>query len=297
MCCQLLNSPLDPGAELAALDTLAAAIERPNPSLFRRRRTLLGWLRGRAAARGLLAVVGDFNCPMGRVTACATCPVPQAPAGTACTAGLRTATAVLEAGVAAPAVSSTASPAKPGAHVKGVGKEKGKGTTGAGTGASGGAGGGGPGQQLQGWEAFLAKGWVNALGINSKVPPLPAAGAKGRTGDATVFVTATPPASVTTTTTSQPAARAPCGPASAPQPAIIATNWRAKELKSLDAVCVRQHARPLVIASGVCPPPPYIRPEAYPNHLLCWVALNVGPLQGDPGKVRQLAAPRVEAAG
>ncbi|PNH07992.1 hypothetical protein TSOC_005492 [Tetrabaena socialis] len=116
-----------------------------------------------------------------------------------------------------------------------------------------------------GWPAFQRHGWLNALA--QPRPP----------------------------TTAAHGAPAPAAP-----PLLTATNWRAKQPLALDAICLPGAHAGLVTGRGVCAPPPYVdasQPAVYPNHLLCWVRLDLGPLQRAPGKVRPLLGPVLEAAG
>ncbi|KAG2425995.1 hypothetical protein HXX76_013366 [Chlamydomonas incerta] len=136
-----------------------------------------------------------------------------------------------------------------------------------------------------GWDVFSRQGWFNALAAAAAGGS--AAGSSGQAGGV------------------KPQAAAP----------LVATNWRAKQPRALDAICLRADdvgeespfttagtscgggeggSRTVVTGRGVCPPPPYVDPQqpaAYPNHLLCWVRLDMSPLQGAPGKPRALLAP------
>eukprot|EP00198_Chlamydomonas_reinhardtii_P012312 XP_001701649.1 predicted protein [Chlamydomonas reinhardtii] len=105
-----------------------------------------------------------------------------------------------------------------------------------------------------GWDTLSSKGWVNVLAAaDGATAAGPGAGAasSGNAGGGK-------------------------SQAAAPLPA---TNWRAKQPRALDAICVRADD----VAEG--------QPAVYPNHLLCWVRLDLTPLQQAPGKPRALLAP------
>ncbi|EFJ47328.1 hypothetical protein VOLCADRAFT_92096 [Volvox carteri f. nagariensis] len=83
----------------------------------------------------------------------------------------------------------------------------------------------------------------------------------------------------------------------APRPTLH-TNWHAQELRAFDAICLPLTHAGLVQERGVCrPPEPQPQTSDYPNHLLCWVRLDLGPLQEAPGKLRPLVTPRLQLAG
>lgn len=280
---------------MAALNRLAAAIEAPNCRLLRRR-LLGGLLRGRRR-RGLVAIAGDFNCsPPGRPVAPTVRPPACAVAGGGSQPEADTRAGAEAGGVAADAaavevsvhVSRGALPAPgPPAQAAPIAAAR------AGKAAAAGE---------NGWDTLSSKGWVNVLAAaDGATAAGPGAGAasSGNAGGGK-------------------------SQAAAPLPA---TNWRAKQPRALDAICVRADdvaegvgasqrqgsgcacagsscsssggsrggkGRAVVTGRGVCAPPPYVDPQqpaVYPNHLLCWVRLDLTPLQQAPGKPRALLAP------
>ncbi|GLC48316.1 hypothetical protein PLESTB_000082900 [Pleodorina starrii] len=277
-------------SELSALHGLANAIQSPNCRLLRRH-SLGGRLRGRKP-RGMVAILGDFNCPISRraiaVAGPATPPppppgtLPGTPPPPAARGGGSTASETKPAGEALPGAALRAGCPGPLAEGREPGSQQRRqrlqelsptttATTttpqrGSGQGANGQVHGGGyGGANGPSWEAFLRNGWINALCPDAN----------------------------------DPTANGNCNGNGNGQGLPLATNWRAKQLKALDAICLPQTHGSLVTGRGVCPPPAQVdssQPGWYPNHLLCWVRLDLGPLQMAPGKVRPLLAPARLAA-
>ncbi|KXZ42301.1 hypothetical protein GPECTOR_165g161 [Gonium pectorale] len=333
-------------AELAALDSLAAAIRGPNARLLVRH-WMCGRLRGRHP-RGLLAVCGDFNCPAGRAVpvplpepvpvgappAAAATPVAAPPPGHkdgprpagagAGAPGTAAAAAAHAAGRArgGPVCEAagvvdhanplsdggaglTAATAAPTAAAAGVGAGAGPGQqpySGGGAGGEEGDGGGGGSGRPGARNAGKARG--RKAGGGSGPRHGTGKGGKGGDGGADGGSARASAGNAVGATNADSwgeflrhgwvNALAPPGTAGPP-----ATNWRAKEHRALDAICLQRSHAGLVRACGVVPPPPYVDPRepgAYPNHLLCWVRLDLAPLQRAPGKLRPLLQPQAPLA-
>ncbi|GIL52879.1 hypothetical protein Vafri_8640 [Volvox africanus] len=256
--------------ELSTLNNLAEAIMGSNGRLLRRH-LLGGRLKGRKP-RGLVSVLGDFNChlhvekaPITTTTTTTITSPATTSTSTATTTATSTATTAASGGPGPVAESghpqrqqrAGADPSSLAAITAAASRTStledndqnndsdggGNGSGGA-TGGVGGNGGNAPTMSNRSsWDVFLSNGWFNALcpqNSHGKPPP---------------------------------------------------TNWRAQHLRDLDAICLKQAHGGLVKGSGVYALPPDVEPSQYPNHLLCWVLLDLEPLQGAPGKVRPLLQP------
>ncbi|KAG2483749.1 hypothetical protein HYH03_017404 [Edaphochlamys debaryana] len=285
----------DAREELAALHRLAAAAQRPNARLFRRH-SLGGRLVSRRQ-RGLMAVLGDFNCP---APAASSTPARPSAAGPA-----KAQKAKAGGGTAA-----GATPAEPYAVVRlaggdgGSGPAEAKGKAAAAPAAAGPAGAAGPSvapPAADGWGAFLSHGWVNALALNP-----------GQPGSSAAAAAAAPPH--TTWRCQKPRSiDAICLPCSAvplvtgrgvvpPPPHVLAAVGAAAAAGAgpgqggggagaSGGAGGRGGGRgPGEAGAGVSP-------TSYPDHLLAWTRLDLGPLQRAPGKLRSLQTPEVAAAG
>ncbi|GIL83243.1 hypothetical protein Vretifemale_12101, partial [Volvox reticuliferus] len=251
-------------SELSALNCLAEAITGPNGRLLNRH-FLGGRLKGRTP-RGMVSILGDFNCPLHVIKApsITTDATNAASSSTSTIATITTDTATTADSAGPGPVAESKNPKTQ----QGVARDSGAGATG----GVGGIGGNAEATNRSSWDAFLSNGWFNALcsenhqGATNSIREQSKRANGSRGGGNTVASSSTngtPPS----------------------------TNWRAKELKDFDAICLQQMHWGLVRDRGVCQPPSDMDSSQYPNHLLCWVLLDLEPLQHAPGKVRPLLRP------